>query len=454
MSKRQKSNQSATINRLSQNLVKLVEVFRKGGPASDLEWWGGETPHTIFDSYPGYKSGRKVFDAVVQDVLKLNPDMLSELEVERRLTYGFLEQQAIRPDQPGEQGLTNKAKDCLIELVEFKAWQDIDYPIVNLRLGARRVKLGHVTFMAMTKQDIKQWQKDYNAQSRGIADVHVFARVNAPGDFEKSLSYARTQVNLALDVLRILCFPFGPIKDSCGIGTLGEVGFAKSTPVRINQKQFAIHFESPFDISGYAIFELRKHVLSKLKQPQWASINKLILKAEDSRSKMENKLLDGVHWLAESTKPDSDRARFVKVSFALETLVGGEPKDEELKVRGITAMVAERAAFIAGKDLDDRLAIDRDIRRYYGMRGDIVHGGEGDVSLSDINSFGVLVRRVILGLLKRLDKLRDDLATVEKLESWVRNQRYTPPRQSWEWTTERLSVTAYGKGIALCYVVC
>jgi len=429
LSKKQKSNQS-TIDRLSQNLIKLVEMFRKGGPASDFKWWGGETPHTIFDSYPSYQSGRSIFNTVVQDVLKLNPDMLSKHEVEWKLTYGFLEQQAICPDQPGEQELMNKAKNCLIELVELEAWQEIDFPIANLRLKRKPVKLGYVTFMVMTKQDIKQWQKNYDAQIRGIADIHVFARVHAPGDFNKSLSYARIQVNLALDVFRILCFPFGPIKDSCGIGTLGEVGFAKSTPLRINQKQFAIHFESPFDISGYAIFELRKHVLPKLKQPQWASINKLILKAEDSRSKMENKLLDGIHWLAESTKPDSYRARFVKVSFALETLVGGEPKDEELKVRGITAMVAERAAFIAGKDLDDRLAIDRDIRRYYGMRGDIVHGGEGNVSLSDINSFGVLVRRVILGLLKRLDKLGDDLATVEKLEIWVKTQRYTLQGQS------------------------
>jgi hypothetical protein len=428
-SKKQKLNQS-TIDRLAQNLVKLVEMFREDGPASDYKWWGGETPHTVYTAYPDYQRGHRLFDGVVEDVLRLNPDMLSKSEVERQLTYEFLEQQVIRPEQLGEQELMNKARDHLAKLASFEACQDLDFPIVNLRLERKPVKLGRVTFMVMTKQDIKRWQKNYDAQMRGISNIHVLARVHAPGDMSKAFSYARTQLNFALDVLRVLCFPFGHIKDSCGIGALGEVGFGKSTPVRINQRQFAIHYESPFDASSYATFELRKQILSKLKQPQLALINKLILTTEHSRSKMENKLLDGIHWLAESTKPDTNRARFVKIGFALETLISSEAEDEELKVRGITAMLAERAAFVAGKDLDDRLAIDRDIRRYYGMRSDIVHGGGRDTPLDNINSFGVLVRRIILGLLEKLDKPGDDLGTVEELEKWVRTQRYTLPRQS------------------------
>ena len=433
MSKKQKSNQS-TVDRLAQKLVELVGIFRKGGPASDYQWWGRETPHTVYKTYPAYQGGYKIFDEVVEGVLKLNPDMLSRHEVEWKLTYIFLKEQASYPDKLNGQELMNKAKDQIIELVEFEAWQDIDFPIMNLRLERKPVKLGYVTFKVMTKQDIKQWQKNYDAQIRGISDIHVLARVHAPGDMAKALSYARTQVNLALDVLRILCFPFGPIKDSCGIGVLGEVDFGKSTPVRINQRQFAIHFESPFDIYGYATFELRKLILSKLKQPQLALINKLILKTEDSRSNMENKLLDAIHWLGESTKPDTNRARFVKVGVALETLIGGEPKkDENLKVRGITVMLAERAAFIAGNDLDDRLAIDGNVRAYYGKRSSIVHGDKRDVLLTDItdiNEFGILVRRLALSLLEKLDKLGSNLSTVEKLESWVKTQRYTLPQQS------------------------
>jgi len=116
-----------------------------------------------------------------------------------------------------------------------------------------------------------------------------------------------------------------------------------------------------------------------------------------------------------------------KISFALETLIGGEPQAEELKVRGVTAMLAERAAFIAGENLGDRLAIDKDIRRYYGIRGNIVHGGKGDVSLDDIDGFGQLIRRLALALLAKLNELGDKISDVEKLEKWVKEQKYTLP---------------------------
>ncbi len=142
---------------------------------------------------------------------------------------------------------------------------------------------------------------------------------------------------------------------------------------------------------------------------------------------METKLLDGIHWLSESTQPDTNNSKFAKISFSLETLIAGEPEDEDLKVRGVTAMLAERAAFIAGRDLSDRLAIDKDIRKYYGMRSKIVHGSEGDASLDDIEKFGQLVRRLALALLEKLDKLRDEISSIEKLEKWVKVQKYTLP---------------------------
>lgn len=142
---------------------------------------------------------------------------------------------------------------------------------------------------------------------------------------------------------------------------------------------------------------------------------------------MEKKLFDSTHWLAEATKPDTNNAKFAKISFALETLLGGEPKDEDLKVRGITAMLAERAAFIAGKDVDERLLIDKYIRIYYGKRSNIVHGGEEEVSMEDIDGFGELVRRVVLAILYKLDELRDEISNVDKLEIWVKKQRYTLP---------------------------
>jgi hypothetical protein len=426
LSKKQKSNQS-TIDGLAQKLVELVEMFRKDGPASDYQWWGKETPHTVYKTYLGYQGGLQLFNTLVAGVLQLNPHMISKHEVEWKLTYEFLKQESSYPNKLSGEELMDKAKNQINELVEFKAWQYVYYPIMNLWLKGEPIKLGHVTFMAATKQAVKQWQKDYIAQRQGIADMHVFARVNAPGDLEKAVSYAITQVNSALDLLRMLSFPFYPFTDACRIGVIGDTGFTTWAPIRINQEQFVAQVRGTGAVGQP---ELRKNILPKLKQHQWKLINKLIVKPEESRSDMENKLIDGIHWLGESTRPDINQTRFVKVGVALETLLGGEPKDEMLQVRGITTMLAERAAFVAGKDFESRKKIDEDIHKYYGMRSGIVHGRKKDITLMDIDDFGKLVRSLALALLEKLDELGDKLSTVDQLESWVKTQRYTLPQQS------------------------
>jgi hypothetical protein len=223
-------------------------------------------------------------------------------------------------------------------------------------------------------------------------------------------------VDLTLDVLRAFCFPFGRESDTWQIGVVGDVISSASTPVRIDNRP--ITQLGP----GIAQIELRKDILSKLQQPQWELVTKLIQKTPYTR--MENKLLVSIHWLGESTKPDTKKSRFAKVSFALETLIGGEPQDEELKVRGITAMLAERAAFIVGRDPADRLDVDKAIRKYYRIRSGIVHGEEENISFDDIDGFGQLVRRIAIALLEKLNDLGDEIGNVEKLEGWVRKKKY------------------------------
>lgn len=415
------------IDRLARKLAELVEIFRQGKPASDFKWWGENSPLSIFNPNDGYQDGQPLFDAVVQGILRLNPEMLSKYEIETKLVYDFLNMQTVSVRQPEHlknQNLVKEAENHIRSLIEFKAWQNIDIPIGNLWLKGEPLKLGYVTFMAITEQELMEWKKDPSPWPKK-PDVHVVARVNAPGDLEKAVSYTKNQVNLALNILRAFCFPFGQGSEHWKVGFIGDYIFPGSTPIRINDKA-GTYLLSPPTIS----LELRAHILQHLQESQWELINKLILKAENSRTNMESKLLDGIHWLAESTKPDTNNSKFAKISFALETLIGGEPKDEELKARGITAMLAERAAFIAGRDLDDRLAIDRHIRKYYGMRSNIVHGGEADASLDDIEEFGQLVRRLALALLGKLAELGDEIADVEKLEKWVKVQKYTLPEHN------------------------
>ncbi len=430
MSKRQNLNQSAVINRLSQQLVELVNIFKTGGPANNFHWWNSQSPQSIFTTYEGYKEGLEIFHAVVQSILKLNPDMLSEKELERNLEYEFLAKQVISQEHPNQEELTQKAREHLSELLESK-YQDVDIPIAYLQLDGPPFKLGHVTLMSITDQYRQSpWKESIFVPAIVRKNIHMFARVHAPGVKHKAHSYAISQARLVMDVLRAFCFPFNPEEaDSWQIGIVGYTAFPRSVPLILNKKR-EVALLGPSPIIN---LELRSRLLSRLETRQWDEINHLLRKSEQSRSPMEKKLLDSVPWLAEATMLDSYQTRFVKIAFALEALVGGEPKKAEgLKAKGIAAMLAERAAFIAGRDLNDRLDIDRDIRKYYGMRGGIVHGGERDISADDIAGFGDLVRRLALALLGKLNELGNQLNTVEKLVSWMKTQRYTLPKEDLE----------------------
>jgi len=410
---------------LAEKLAKLVDIFRRGGKADDFNWWQGKIRKSLFYPLYGYQDGQPLFEEVVQGVLKLNSEMLSEHEIETKIIFDFLQTQTIswtEAEHLNNQSLVDEAKQHLHKLVEFQTWSDVDIPIANLWLEGEPISLGEVTFITLTQEEIEEWEKQKVFRFDKAPDIRVVARIKAPGDRTKAISYALTKAKLVLEILRAFCFPFGLHSDTWRIGLVEDIISVVSTPLRIDNKRFSTRLGL-----GPGQIELRKHILSKLKQPDFELINKLAQKSENSRSPMENKLLNGLHLLAESTKPDSNNSKFAKISFALETLIGGEAKDEELKARGITATLAERAAFVAGKVLTDRLNIDRGIRNYYGKRGNIVHGGSGEVSLDDIDKFGELVRRLVLALLEKLDAIGNEISNIAKLEEWIKKQKYTLP---------------------------
>jgi hypothetical protein len=420
----------AELNNLAEKLVQLVEIFRRGGEADDLQWWQSRSGKALFLPLYGYQDGEPLYEEVAEGVLSLNSKMLSRHEVDARITYDFLMGQATswtKQEHLYNKDLLSTARQLLEKLTSFEYWQHIDVPIANLRIIGEQFQLANVTLMKITEQELEVWKKNvpiiWDSQP---LDGHAIARVRAPGDQHNAILYARTQVNLVLDAFRAFCFPFiseafSGQSTSWQLEVIGDVIPLGSTPLRINGKHFLAQVGS-----GATQLELKKNILSKLEQPQWELIDKLIQKTDPS--KMESKLQNGIHWLSESTKPDTNNSKFVKISVALETLIGGEPKqDEELKVRGITAMLAERTAFIMGENLNDRLAIDKDIRTYYGIRSDIVHGNIKVVSPDHINEFGKLIRRLALALMVKLDELGDILSNTNELEGWVKKQKYSLP---------------------------
>ena len=309
--------------------------------------------------------------------------------------------------------------------MQLKTRQIVDIPIVNLYLEGSPVKIGCVNFMTITEQELIKWKNKPLLWPPTTNEIQVFARVEVQsGSQQEALSYARAKIDQVLNVLRAFRSPFGKLHETWQIGMLSSTTQTAAVPMRINNRQYAAQLSTQSGF-GPALIELRRNILSKVEQAHWDSISKVMLKS--APTEMEKKLLIALQWLGESTKQDRNDAKCAKICFALETMIGGEPTSEDLKVRGITAMLAERAAFIAGKDFESRLDIDQKIRKYYGKRSEIVHKGQANVSLAALDDFGALVRKIALALLEKLDKLCDKISDVDRLEIWVKSQRYALP---------------------------
>ena len=71
--------------------------------------------------------------------------MLSQIEVERKVMFEFLQKETIdvtKKEHHCNQSLEDEARNFINELERFEAWQDIDVPIANLWHDGEPVSLG------------------------------------------------------------------------------------------------------------------------------------------------------------------------------------------------------------------------------------------------------------------------------------------------------------------------
>jgi len=253
-----------------------------------------------------------------------------------------------------------------------------------------------------------------------------YARIEVQGDLHKSIKNATALANEALLLLRGVGFPF-ITQDTHQFGILNEYPLWKNVPyrlgipmetTRIGARSNLVTEIGPFRFP----YRLHEDILSKISQRRLDSFLSLLTNDGFSpQSEMHAKVLSGFRWLGEATRPDALAARFAKLAFSLEAFVGCEARNEYLTTKGITAMLAERAAFLVGNDLETRSKVDRDVRKFYNKRSAIAHGRTSTVEARDFDGFGQLVREIGWSLIEKIDQF----SSVDDLQKWVVVQRYT-----------------------------
>lgn len=405
------------ITLLANKLAYLIRLFRKKNNSTDFKFWNDL--QRVFQPKFGCPKAKPLFDEIVNGIVKLNPKMLSTTQVERKLVYDFIQFQTINGyNHATDKELTDISREKISELVNFKETHCVQIPIYNLMLlKNEQYNLLGITLRKATKTDLTNCKKFFSVAWPSNTSIHSFACVQVEGDNNISTSGAITKVRRSFDLIRAFCFPFGKDSDAWNTGIVGDIPMRSSILMIIDQSQY------PFKPNQRNMqIELETHILPKLTDAQWSLLDEL--QKKETTTQMQTKLLDSIHWLAEATKTDTKKAKFVKISLALENLLGSESDLNELKAQGLTVMLAERAAFIAGKNYRDRLDIDEKIRRYYNIRSAIMHGRKTEVNDSALDGFGLLVRRLAISLLERLSNSKQNLKNVNDLAKWVKDLKY------------------------------
>jgi hypothetical protein len=89
----------------------------------------------------------------------------------------------------------------------------------------------------------------------------------------------------------------------------------------------------------------------------------------------------------------------------------------------IASQLAEFSAYIVGDDFDSRLEVEKSVKKLYGRRSAVAHGGSQSVLESEVIEALKLVRN----LLKRITTNPElsAMTSMKQLQDWVQRKKYT-----------------------------
>lgn len=160
-------------------------------------------------------------------------------------------------------------------------------------------------------------------------------------------------------------------------------------------------------------YELSVSNLEVLKELGIFEVSSILRKPYEQVNDFEKTLLRGIHWFASSQTQIEMENEFLNLTTCLEvffTPEGGDP---------ISNSVAEGVAFILGEDLVERKYLKRRVKKLYGHRSKVSHGGHADILNKDVFD----LKYIAMSLLVKMIEWREQFVSREELIDYLENQK-------------------------------
>lgn len=178
------------------------------------------------------------------------------------------------------------------------------------------------------------------------------------------------------------------------------------------------HISFPKKLTGFvAPFTITRSALSDIKTDGFDVVSDILKKDEQTWTDFEKDLITSIRFIAISTHDEHIANAFVNSVISLEALLLDEHES-------VIDNLAERVAFIIGKNASERNLYFDEMKRLYKIRCNVVHSGNTDMRYSDLSLLRRSINyRCVVNLLNSYRSLK--ISSIKDLIKWIRDQKFS-----------------------------
>jgi hypothetical protein len=405
----------------------LNEIFSKNAP--DLE--SGEFPYKVISKETkslilSHETAEPLNELCSKILRIANWDKnFSQKFIEAKIETLLVETHDIPPNEREKSVL-----EILEELETYHVEHEIILPVFGLRLDSDIFELGNVTFRKITdqiKSEIIERANSAIDSTRNTdnekaliknqmnplfissLETGTVAIVKVPAEPIRAKERAQEECGRSLDLLRFATPYVQQNAKEIGFGLAGDVLAGKGISLCFAEDGSLQTSKS--NVGSWMPFEFNKEIHQQLEKMGIMTLSKLLKK--DLITKFEKMILSAVFWCAKAQLQTLPEFRLLCLITSLESVLN--PRND----RPIRMGVAEGAALLFGKGLEQRRKLRDFIGKLYDLRSSVSHGGHPEVLGADLQLLTSIAGTVIFELLKKIKKFKNR----KELLCWLDDKR-------------------------------
>lgn len=246
----------------------------------------------------------------------------------------------------------------------------------------------------------QQAESEFSGGCVGIVEVNA--------EPIRAYEVGKEEVRRAIDLLRFSSKTIYPLKEDIRIGLKGDHPKTNRQGFVFSDKGLNTQGDS---VGSVIPFEVNQSSLDRMSEIGVFKVSNALSKNQTNN--FEESIIRSVHWFSVALTQDENSNAFLFLIVALESLFKAE------RGNSIGGTVAESVAFLMADNLEGRKNLVSIVRKYYGKRSGVAHGGKK--TIPDIDLY-TLINITGTSIMVAIEKL-SEFTSQAQFMSWIEDQK-------------------------------